>query len=166
MDTALIVVILLLTFLLVLVILLYFYTQQGFRDLVSRIAQDPASAQGQAGAAKSARNPDSLRRERSVAHDKLVLLEAELSVNPREALTPEEIETFESSRKTIKACNDGLKTMGNWIGLPFDLEWVEIQQRQPKLNELYRLFVEQTLEKAEQGSAATSEPPAPSLSRW
>lgn len=165
MDTALIVVILLLTFLLVLVILLYFYTQQGFRDLVSRIAQDPASAQGQA-ASKGARNHDSLRRERSVAHDKLVLLEAELSINPREALTPEEIETFESSRKTIKACNDGLKTMGNWIGLPFDLEWVEIQQRQPKLNELYRLFVEQTLEKAEQGSAAPAEPPAPSLSRW
>jgi hypothetical protein len=156
MDTGLIVVILLLTFLLVLVILLYFYTQQGFRDLVSRIGQDAAvaQAQAQAGTGKAARNPDALRRERSVAHDKLVLIEAELSVSPREALTPEEIETFESSRKSIKACNDSLKTMGNWLGLPFDLEWVEIQQRQPNLNELYRKFVEQTLEKAEQGQSA------------
>jgi hypothetical protein len=164
MDTALIVVILLLTFLLVLVILLYFYTQQGFRDLVARIGQDAAAGQAQAGASKGARNPDAVRRERSVAHDKLVLLEAELSVNPRDALTPEDIETFESSRKTIKACNDNLKTMGNWLGLPFDLEWVEIQQRQPKLNELYRHFVEQTVEKAEQGQASAQEPQA--QSRW
>jgi hypothetical protein len=164
MDTALIVVILLLTFLLVLVILLYFYTQQGFRDLVMRIGQDTGSAQAQAATSKGARNPDAVRRERSVAHDKLVLLEAELSVNPREALTPEDIETFESSRKAIKACNDSLKTMGNWLGLPFDLEWVEIQQRQPKLNELYRQFVEQTVEKAEQGQAAAQEPQA--QSRW
>lgn len=166
MDTALILVIVLLTFLLVLVILLYFYTQQGFRDLVLRIGQDSAAAHPHAGTGKAARNPDALRRERSVAHDKLVLLEAELSVNPREALTPEEIDTFESSRKTIKACNDGLKTLGNWLGLPFDLEWVEIQMRQPQLNDLYRKFVEQTLEKAEQGAAAAPESEPQSLSRW
>jgi hypothetical protein len=152
MDTALIVVILLLTFLLVLVILLYFYTQYGFRDLASRMAPDLAVP----AAAKSQRSPDAVRRERSVAHDKLVLLEAEISITPREALTPEEIETFETSRKSIKACNDSLKSMGHWMGLPFDLEWVEIQHRQPQLNELYRAFVESTLEKAEQGD----QPPA------
>lgn len=163
MDTALIVVILLLTFLLVLVILLYFYTQQGFRDLSTRITVDPAAV---GASAKSQRNPESVRRERSVAHDKLVLLEAELSISPREALSPEDIETFEASRKTIKACNDSLKTMGNWIGLPFDLEWVEIQQRQPQLNALYRKFVESTLEKAEQGLAPAEEAPQPTLSRW
>jgi hypothetical protein len=39
------------------------------------------------------------------------------------------------------------------MGLPFDLEWVEIQQRQPQLNDLYRKFVESTLEKAEQGGS-------------
>jgi len=161
MDTALIVVILLLTFLLVLVILLYFYTQHGFRDLASRMAPDLAVPS--AAAAKPQRNPDAVRRERSVAHDKLVLLEAELSITPREALTPEEIETFESTRKTIKACNDSLKSMGAWIGLPFDLEWVEIQQRQPQLNELYRAFVESTLEKAEQGNQPAA--PPQSLSR-
>jgi hypothetical protein len=35
------------------------------------------------------------------------------------------------------------------MGLPFDLEWPEIQVRQPKLNELYRKFVEAQIAKAE-----------------
>jgi hypothetical protein len=148
MDTALTVVILLLTLLLILIVLLYFFTQQGFRDVVSRLGSTGAAPTP---AAAPARSADSVRRERSVAHDQLVLLEAELSVNPREALAPEEIESFEASRKSIKLCNAELKKMGQWMGLPFDLEWVEIQQRQPQLNELYRKFVESTLEKAEQG---------------
>ena len=148
MDTALTVVILLLTLLLILIVLLYFFTQQGFRDVVSRLgntAPVPAAA--------PARSADAVRRERSVAHDQLVLIEADLSVNPRETLTPEEIESFEGSRKSIKVCNAELKKMGQWMGLPFDLEWVEIQQRQPKLNDLYRKFVEATVEKAEQGGS-------------
>jgi hypothetical protein len=147
MDTALTVVILLLTLLLILIVLLYFFTQQGFRDVVARMG---SGGNIPAPTAAPARSADSVRRERSVAHDQLVLLEADLSINPREALTNEEIESFESSRKSIKLCNAELKKMGQWMGLPFDLEWVEIQQRQPKLNELYRRFVEATLEKAEQ----------------
>ncbi len=150
MDTALTVVILLLTLLLILIVLLYFFTQQGFRDVVSRLGTAGA---GPAPAAAPARSADAVRRERSVAHDQLVLIEADLSVNPREALTPEEIESFEGSRKSIKVCNAELKKMGQWMGLPFDLEWVEIQQRQPKLNDLYRKFVEATVEKAEQGGS-------------
>ena len=150
MDTALTVVILLLTLLLVLIVLLYFFTQQGFRDVVSRLGTPGAPPTP---AAAPARSADSVRRERSVAHDQLVLVEADLSVNPRDELTPEEIESFEASRKAIKVCNAELKKMGQWMGLPFDLEWVEIQQRQPKLNELYRKFVEATLEKAEQGGS-------------
>ena len=151
MDTALTVVIILLTLLLVLILLLYFFTQQGFKDVVSRMGNTAAPA-AQA-AAEPKRNADAVRRERSVAHDQLVLMEADLSINPREALTPEDIESFEGSRKSIKICNAELKKMGQWMGLPFDLEWVEIQQRQPQLNELYRKFVESTLEKAEQGGS-------------
>ena len=150
MDTALTVVILLLTLLLILIVLLYFFTQQGFRDVVSRLG---TTGSGPSPAAAPARSADAVRRERSVAHDQLVLIEADLSVNPREALTPEEIESFEGSRKSIKICNAELKKMGQWMGLPFDLEWVEIQQRQPKLNDLYRKFVEATVEKAEQGGS-------------
>ena len=150
MDTALTVVILLLTLLLILIVLLYFFTQQGFRDVVSRLGTTGAPPTP---AAAPARSADSVRRERSVAHDQLVLVEADLSINPRDELTPEEIESFEASRKAIKVCNAELKKMGQWMGLPFDLEWVEIQQRQPKLNELYRKFVEATLEKAEQGGS-------------
>lgn len=150
MDTALTVVILLLTLLLVLIVLLYFFTQQGFRDVVSRIAVNGAGPTP--AAAQSQRSADSVRRERSVAHDQLVLLEADLVINPRDALMTEEIESFEASRKSIKVCNAELKKMGQWMGLPFDLEWVEIQQRQPKLNELYRKFVESQLEKVEQAS--------------
>lgn len=151
MDTALTVVIILLTLLLVLILLLYFFTQQGFKDVVARMGNTAAPA-AQA-AAEPRRNADAVRRERSVAHDQLVLMEADLSVNPREALMPEDIESFESCRKSIKICNAELKKMGQWMGLPFDLEWVEIQQRQPQLNELYRKFVESTLEKAEQGGS-------------
>jgi hypothetical protein len=150
MDTALTVVILLLTLLLILIVLLYFFTQQGFRDVVSRLGNAGA---GPVPVAAPARSADAIRRERSVAHDQLVLIEADLSVNPRDALTPEEIESFEGARKSIKLCNAELKKMGQWMGLPFDLEWVEIQQRQPKLNELYRKFVEETVEKAEQGGS-------------
>jgi hypothetical protein len=150
MDTALTVVILLLTLLMVLIVLLYFFTQQGFRDVVARLGSTGAAPTASAGPTRSA---DSVRRERSVAHDQLVLIEADLSINPREDLTPEEIESFEACRKSIKLCNAELKKMGQWMGLPFDLEWVEIQQRQPQLNELYRKFVEATLEKAEQGQS-------------
>jgi hypothetical protein len=150
MDTVLTVVILLLTLLLILIVLLYFFTQQGFRDVVARMGNGGGVPMA---ATASARSADSVRRERSVAHDQLVLIEADLSINPREALTPEEIESFEGSRKSIKLCNAELKKMGQWMGLPFDLEWVEIQQRQPQLNELYRKFVEATLEKAEQGGS-------------
>ncbi|MEI7783321.1 MAG: hypothetical protein WCK08_02985 [Betaproteobacteria bacterium] len=151
MDTALTVVIILLTLLLVLILLLYFFTQQGFKEVVARmgVAGSPAAQ----AAAEPRRNADAVRRERSVAHDQLVLMEADLSVNPREALLPEDIESFESSRKSIKICNAELKKMGQWMGLPYDLEWVEIQQRQPQLNELYRKFVESTLDKAEQGGS-------------
>ena len=138
MDTALTVVILLLTLLLVLIVLLYFFTQQGFRDLVSRIAVQQAPP----APPPTQRSADSVRRERSVAHDQLVLLEADLAVNPREDLTAEEIESFEG-------CNAELKKMNQWMGLPFDLEWPEIQVRQPKLNELYRKFVEAQIAKAE-----------------
>lgn len=151
MDAALTVVIILLTLLLVLILLLYFFTQQGFREVVARMGGAPVPAAQVT--AESKRNPDAVRRERSVAHDQLTLLEADLSINPREALMPEEIETFEASRKAIKVCNAELKKMGQWMGLPFDLEWVEIQQRQPQLNELYRKFVESTLDKVEQGSS-------------
>ncbi len=151
MDTALTVVILLLTLLLVLIVLLYFFTQQGFRDVVARIAVGGAGGPVPV-AVQSQRSADAVRRERSVAHDQLVLLEADLAIEPREALTTEEVEAFEASRKAIKTCNAELKKMGQWMGLPFDLEWVEIQQRQPKVNELYRVFVESQIEKVEQPS--------------
>ena len=134
-----------LTLLLVLIVLLYFFTQQGFRDLVSRIAVQQAPP----APPPTQRSADSVRRERSVAHDQLVLLEADLAVNPREDLTTEEIESFEGARKSIKVCNAELKKMNQWMGLPFDLEWPEIQVRQPKLNELYRKFVEAQIAKAE-----------------
>ncbi len=133
MDTALTVVIILLTLLLVLILLLYFFTQQGFKDVVARMGNTAPAAQA---AAEPKRNADAVRRERSVAHDQLVLMEADLSINPRDALMPEDIESFESCRKSIKVCNAELKKMGQWMGLPFDLEWVEIQKGQPQLNDL------------------------------
>ena len=33
---------------------------------------------------------------------------------------------------------DALKNAGDWLGLPFDLEWIDVLQRLPRLNALYR----------------------------
>jgi hypothetical protein len=68
----------------------------------------------------------------------LVLLEAEISKNKRESLTEDELKTFDVARHKIKACIAGLKANGDWIGLPFEYEWVEMLERLPNVLGLYR----------------------------
>ena len=132
MDTSLLIVILLLMLLLICFLLFYFFTQQSLRDITARlnIALQPT--------APPKKNSESVRRERAMAHDQLVLLEADLTNNPREELTPEELASIDQISKTIRTCIAQLKKSDEWIGLPFDFEWTDILARLPKVNALYR----------------------------
>jgi hypothetical protein len=132
MDTALLIVILLLMLLLICFLLFYFFTQQSLRDITARlnVVLQPAPA--------PKKNGESIRRERAFSHDRLVLLEADLTNNPREDLTPEELASIDQISKTIRTCIAELKRSGDWIGMPFDFEWADILARMPNVNALYR----------------------------
>ncbi len=132
MDTALLIVILLLMLLLICFLLFYFFTQQSLRDITARlnVALQPAPV--------PKKNAESIRRERAFSHDHLVLLEADLTNNPREDLTPEELASIDQISKTIRTCIAELKKSDEWIGMPFDFEWADILARLPKVNALYR----------------------------
>ena len=78
----------------------------------------------------------------------------------------------EVNREEIQNCVNALKQSGNWIGLPFDLEWQDMWDKLPQLKSLYRSTVlRQDVEPGAATSATTastsskpvaaSEPPAP-----
>lgn len=143
MSTAPVLVYFLLLVLLALIVaglLMYYFTQQDLRNLSARMAvlDTPKPA--------SSRTSDTVRRERSAAFDRLVMLEAGLSSQPREELGPEDMEVFEAGRHTIKSCNAELQRMQDWLGTPYDLEWVEVKERLPQLTALYRKAVEASLQ--------------------
>lgn len=152
MDTALTLVIALLILLLVLCLMFYVVTQQDLRAIHQRLsAMDTPAAKP-----VSQRTAEVVRRERSEAHDKLVLIEASLSTQPREQLSADELATYESSRRTIQARNAELRRTQDWLGLPYDLEWTEVQERLPKLCALYREAVNAALgqEAGQEGAAS------------
>ena len=117
--------------------LYHFFIQQSLREINNRLAQlqPPPSRR---------RSNDEIRRERALAHDQLVLLEAGLSTQPRERLSADELENIDRYRSTIKSCIDELKLLGEWVGLPFDFEWTEMLERLPNVNQLYRKSVSET----------------------
>jgi hypothetical protein len=151
MDTALLVVILLLMLLLICFLLFYFFTQQSLRDITARLnvaLQPPAVPK---------KNSEAIRRERAFAHDQLMLLEADLTNNPREDLTREELASIDQISKTMRTCIAALKKSDEWIGLPFDFEWTDILARLPKVNTLYRKAIAIDGEPENQASASESQ---------
>lgn len=139
MSTALTLVIVLLVLLLMLLavaLLMYYLTQQDLKNLSVRL-QSLSSLSP----AAQFRSPETVRRERAVALDKLLVAEAGLSVQPRDVLTDEELALFEESRLVIKRCNAELKQLQDWLGLPYDLEWGQLKERIPRLDALYRQAV-------------------------
>lgn len=131
MDNFLLFVIAVLFILLAGLLIFYFQTQQSFRE----ISEQLASMQGPAPISHST---ESLRRELASHHDKLVLLEADITKNKREFLVEDELKTFDIARHQIKASIAGLKASGEWIGLPFEYEWNEMLERLPNVLSLYR----------------------------
>lgn len=88
--------------------------------------------------ARAERASSMLRAERSRCQQELQALETDLGATHRSALSPQELTLVDNHRKSIKECVDALKSAGDWLGLPFDLEWMDVLQRLPRLNTLYR----------------------------
>jgi hypothetical protein len=112
-------------------LIFYIQTQLNFKEISQKlevIQQPPKGNQA----------VETLRREMAVHHDKLVLLEADISKNRRESLTEDELQTFDMARRKIKGCIAVLKSNGGWIGLPFDYEWTEMLERLPNVQNLYK----------------------------
>ena len=89
------------------------------------------------GAARSA-SSSAVRHERARCHQQLQQLDSELSSTARETLTPEELSLIDYARDEIKKCTDTLKQLNDWMGLPYDQEWVEMLKKLPCINTLYR----------------------------
>ncbi len=90
-----------------------------------------------AGAARSA-SSSAIRHERARCHQQLQQLETDLASTARETLTAEELSLIDYARDEIKKCTDTLKQINDWMGLPYDQEWVEMLKRLPCINTLYR----------------------------
>jgi hypothetical protein len=131
-------------------LIFYFQTQQNFKEIAEKLEEIQHPHAGHP-------SSEHLKRELAVHHDMLVLLEAEISKNKRESLEEEELQVFDVARHKIKACIAGLKANGDWIGLPFEYEWVEMLERLPNVLSLYR---KAEAEKQARELAADSAPPA------
>jgi hypothetical protein len=144
-------------FVLICVVLFYFFTQQSLNDISKRLnkMQKPE---------RISRTPDAIRRERAYSHDQVVILEAQLITEGREDLTETEMQEIDKARKKIKSCADELRAVGDWIGLPFDLEWNDILDRLPVLNRLYRKAIAEQVEALNPTPVVEPEVPAPAPS--
>jgi hypothetical protein len=87
--------------------------------------------------AKKRKNPDTLRRERVAVLDPLLLLETQLNDRDPPILDAEELDLITASRERIILISQELKDVQDWIGAPYDLEWVEYLERLPRLKSLY-----------------------------
>lgn len=126
------------------------YYVNAQRMLQLRREMDTLQAQ-----ARAARAVAVLRNERTRAHLQLQSLEAHLAVTERLALSADELEMVDLNQKTIRNCVDALKHAGEWLGLPFDLEWVDMLERLPRLNALYRASLDNEAQEIDARSGDT-----------
>jgi len=112
-----------------------------------------------AGAAKSA-SSSAIRHERARCHQQLQQLETDLASTARETLTIEELSLIDYARDEIKKCTDALKHLNDWMGLPYDQEWVEMLKKLPCINTLYRAAAAAAEEANAQAAIAVSAPGA------
>jgi hypothetical protein len=112
-------------------LIFYFQTQQNFKEIAEKLQaiEHPETV---------THSSESLKRDLAVHRDVLFVLEADISKNKRDFLTEDEMKTFDVARRHIKGSITGLKNNGDWIGLPFDYEWVEMLARLPNVLSLYR----------------------------
>jgi hypothetical protein len=115
--------------------------------------------------ADDARASALLRNERARCYQQLKALEADILARQRDSLSNEETAMVELNREEIQNCVNALKKSGNWMGLPFDLDWQEMWDKLPQLRSLYRSNVMQqefqTSSPAAANTVLASEPVAP-----
>ena len=93
--------------------------------------------------ADDARASALLRNERARCYQQLMALEADIQARQRDSLSNEEAALVELNREEIQNCVNALKKSGNWMGLPFDLDWQDMWNNLPQLKNLYRAAVMQ-----------------------
>ena len=125
----------------------YYVTAQ--RMLQMRLEMEKLQAQ-----ARAARASAILRNERTRCHLQLQTLEAQLETKDPLTLSAEELEMMDLNQKTIRKCVDALKNAGEWLGLPFELEWVDMLERLPRLNAAYRASLDNPGTVVDEPSAA------------
>jgi hypothetical protein len=107
--------------------------------------------------AEDARSSALLRNERARCYQQLLALEADIQTRQRDSLSNEETAMVELNREEIQNCVNALKQSGNWMGLPFDLEWQDMWDKLPQLKNLYRASVmQQDLEPGATTSASSA----------
>jgi hypothetical protein len=113
--------------------------------------------------ADDARTSALLRNERARCYQQLMALEADILASKRDSLSNEETAMVELNREEIQNCVNALKKSGNWMGLPFDLEWQDMWGNLPQLRNLYRASVmQQGVEPATAATMASASSNAPS----
>jgi hypothetical protein len=125
-------VILLLILALMCFLLYYFYIQQSLETLSRQLVQLQTAKVNNLGA-------DLIRREKAHHLDQLLLLEADLARYQREFLTDVERAAVGVAHQNIERCIAALKQSGDWLGLPFELEWSDMAARVPRVMALYLL---------------------------
>jgi len=106
--------------------------------------------------ADDARASALLRNERARCYQQLMALEADIQARQRDSLSNEEAALVELNREEIQNCVNALKKSGNWMGVPFDLDWQDMWGNLPQLRSLYRATVlQQDVEAGAAGTAST-----------
>lgn len=78
-----------------------------------------------------------MRREKALLLEPLNQLEAQLFSEKRNALGTEELLVIDEIRAKVRHIIARLKTMGQWMGPPFDLDWSESLEHIPIIKQLY-----------------------------
>lgn len=86
---------------------------------------------------KTPPDAEALRIERAGIIDPLVLMEVSLGQAGSPELTEEQFQQIDSARTSIKSISEQLKTAEEWMGPPYDLEWIEQLDRMPRLKAAY-----------------------------
>lgn len=85
----------------------------------------------------AANDPNQMRLDRAALIDPLVLLEVTLAQADLNELSAEQIAQIDAARTGVKAITEKLKASGDWMGPPYDLEWIEHLDRMPRLKSIY-----------------------------
>lgn len=123
------------------VVVVYAYAQQARR---LQVIQDQL--------AKIEDNkPELIRQERAQWLDPLIMMEVQLNQSKEPVLDEMMLQQIEEARSAIKSLNERLVGAKEWMGAPFDLEWVEYLDRMPTLK---RLYVDTVFERDEHNTSS------------